>query len=102
MVLVGSNTAGRKWITYEIVKSWNDGMGVVGIRVHGLKDLDGRTTVEGNNPFAIVTHGKSGRDLSAIVRCYTPVGSDSKDRYAWIKRHLANAVEEAIQIRKAN
>lgn len=37
VVLVGSNTASRKWINYEIVRSWNDGMGVVGIHIHGWK-----------------------------------------------------------------
>ena len=26
VVLVGSNTAGRKWINHEIIKSWNDKM----------------------------------------------------------------------------
>ena len=41
VVLVGSNTAGRKWINYEIIKSWDEGMGVVGIHIHGLKNLDG-------------------------------------------------------------
>lgn len=102
VVLVGSKTAGRKWINHEIIKSWDDGMGVVGIRVHGLKNLDGQTTTKGSNPFADITHGKSGNKLSAIVRCYNPSGTDSKERYAWIKKHLANAVEEAIEIRKNN
>ena len=37
VVLVGSNTAGREYIDYEIVKSWNTGMGVVGIYIHGLQ-----------------------------------------------------------------
>jgi hypothetical protein len=31
VVLVGSGTANRKWINYEIVKAWDDGLGVVGI-----------------------------------------------------------------------
>ena len=31
IVLIGTNTAGRKWIKYEIKKSWNDGKGVLGI-----------------------------------------------------------------------
>ena len=61
VVLVGSKTAGRKWINHEIIKSWDDGMGVVGIRVHGLKNLDGQTTTKGSNPFANITHGKSGK-----------------------------------------
>ena len=28
IVLIGAATAGRKWIKYEIEKSWNDGKGV--------------------------------------------------------------------------
>ena len=62
VVLVGSNTAGRKWIEHEIVKSWDDRMGVVGIHVHGLKNLDGKTATKGSNPFAEITHGNSGKN----------------------------------------
>ena len=102
VVLVGSKTAGRKWINHEIVKSWDDGMGVVGIHIHGLKNLDGKTATKGSNPFANITHTASGKKLSSIVKCYTPSGSDSKERYAWIKKHLANAAEEAIKIRQNN
>ena len=102
VVLVGSKTAGRKWIKHEIIKSWDEKMGVVGIHVHGLKNLDGKTATKGDNPFDGITHGDSGKELSTIVKCYTPSGSDSKERYDWIKKHLANAVEEAIKIRDAN
>lgn len=102
VVLVGQNTANRKWINYEIVESWNAGMGVVGIRIHGLKNTDGYIAKMGNNPFDYITFGDSGKKLSAIVKCYNPAGSNSKERYAWIAKHLANAVEEAIRIRAAN
>lgn len=100
VVLVGSNTANRKWINYEIVKSWDDGMGVVGIRIHGLKNADGKISTMGKNPFDYIGYGSSGKKLSSIVKCYNPSGSNSKERYAWIKKHLANAVEEAIRIRR--
>jgi hypothetical protein len=30
VVLIGTNTVGRKWINHEIVTGWNDGKGVVG------------------------------------------------------------------------
>src|SRR5216684_3356912 len=50
IVLVGTNTANRKWINYEIVKAWNDGIGVVGIHIHGLKDCDELTCAQGTNP----------------------------------------------------
>lgn len=102
IVLVGSNTTNRKWINYEIIKSWDDGMGVVGIYIHGLKNLAGLTSAKGNNPFDYITHGPTNKNLSSIVKCYNPVGSDSKERYAWIAKHIANAAEEAVRIRAAN
>ena len=42
IVLIGNETAGRKWIKYEIEKSWNDGKGLFGIYIHNLKDKDGK------------------------------------------------------------
>ena len=97
VVLVGSETASRKWINYEIAKSWNDGKGLVGIHIHGLADRDGKIARRGDNPFKYV---KLDQDpLSSIVKCYNPQGQSSKDRYSWIKRNLATVVEEAIEIR---
>ena len=100
VVLVGSSTANRKWINYEIVKSWDDGKGVVGIHIHGLKDKDGHISQKGDNPFSYIGYGNTGKKLSSIIKCYNPQGSNSKDRYDWISKHLSNAVEEAIHIRK--
>jgi hypothetical protein len=102
VVLVGAETANRKWINHEIVKSWDDGLGVVGIRIHGLKNLQGQTSTAGANPFDFIGFGSTGKKLSSIVKCYDPGGSTSKDRYDWISTHLSNAIEEAIKIRKAN
>ena len=102
VVLVGSKTAGRRWITYEIEKSWNDGKGAVGIRIHGLQNQYGETAARGKNPFDFLTFNSTGAQMSSVVKCYTPAGSTSRDRYAWIQKHLANAVAEAIRIRKNN
>ena len=102
IVLVGSRTAGRKWINYEIIESWTDGMGVVGIHIHGLKNLDVETAAKGSNPFDNIPYGDKGKKLSSIVKCYTPSGYDSKEKYAWIKKNLVAAVEEAIEIRNDN
>ena len=99
IVLVGSNTANREWISYEIEKSWNEGMGVVGIYIHGLKDSEGSLSRKGNNPFNYINF-EDGRKLSSVVKCYDPRGRNSKERYDWISQHLSNAVEEAIKIRK--
>jgi hypothetical protein len=102
VVLVGSGTANRKWINYEIIKAWDDGLGVVGIYVHGLKDRNEATSGTGYNPFDYIGYGNTGKKLSSIVKCYNPGGSTSKERYDWISTHLANAVEEAIRIREGN
>ena len=102
VVLVGNKTSNRKWINHEIIESWNEGMGVVGIRIHGLKDLAGTVSTRGSNPFDYITHGEPKKKLSSTVKCYDPKGSNSKERYAWISKYLAGAVEEAIQIRKDN
>jgi len=102
IVLVGASTAKRKWINYEIIKSWNDGLGVVGVLIHGLKNRFGQIATMGENPFDHITHGPTNRPLSALVKCYSPAGNTSQERYAWISEHLANAVEEAIRIRNSN
>ncbi|WP_409420058.1 TIR domain-containing protein [Pseudaeromonas sp. ZJS20] len=102
ILLVGSDTANRKWINHEIVESWNSGMGIVGIYIHGIKNLAGETSTQGANPFDYITHGTTNKKLSSIVKCYNPGGATSKEKYAWISQHLANAVEEAIKIRKDN
>ena len=100
VVLVGSRAANRKWINYEIDKSWKDGMGVVGIHIHGLKDSGGQTSPMGDNPFRYVTVGQA--SLASIVRCYNPSWYTSVERYDWISAHLSSAVEEAIRIRANN
>ena len=100
IVLIGKNTAGRKWIKYEIEKSWNDGKGVVGIYVHNLKNANGEQTSKGNNPFDDFTMKRNGKKLSSIVKVYDPPYSDSADVYDYIKNNLESWVEEAISIRE--
>jgi len=106
VVLVGASTANRKWINYEISKSWAARMGVVGIRVHGLETPQG-FAASGQNPFDYIPYSSTRvrfapAHLSSIVKCYDPGGSNGKERYAWIVEHLANAVDEAIRIRNEN
>ncbi len=96
IVLIGTNTAERKWIKYEIEKSWNDKKGLLGIYIHNLKDADGNQSIKGRNPFDDFTME---RKLSSIVRSYDPPYSDSKKVYEYIQNNIASWVEEAIIIR---
>lgn len=101
IVLVGQNTANRKWINYEIVNGWNDKKGIVGVRIHGLKNSSGHQTVAGSNPFDYVTFSESGKTLSSVVKLYNPPATSSTEVYAYIADHLEDWVEQAISIREA-
>jgi hypothetical protein len=97
IVLVGSATAGRKWINYEIEKSWKEKMGVVGINIHNLKDRNGYQSNQGNSPFnGIYVNDIS---LSNVLQVYNPPYWDSKDVYNHIASNISNWVDEAIKIR---
>ncbi|MBL7996878.1 TIR domain-containing protein [bacterium] len=97
VLLIGENTAGRKWINYEIAKTWNDKKGLVGIYVHNLKDSDGYQSYKGSNPFAALE--VNGKNMSSIVKSYSPPYTNSKDVYAYIHDNIADWIEEAIEIR---
>jgi len=100
VVLIGSGTAGRKWITHEISKAWNEGKGVVGVYVHNLKDASGNQSAKGANPFDYVTMKRDGATLSSIVKVYDPPYWISTQVYDHIKNNIDAWVEEAIRIRK--
>lgn len=99
VVLIGTNTAGRKWINYEIEKAWNDGKGVVGVHIHNLKNSAGQQSTKGSNPFTGFTVGTDKTSLSSIVKAHDPPYSTSTNVYDHIKSNLAAWVEEAITIR---
>ena len=100
VVLIGENTADRKWIKYEIKSAWNSKKGLVGIYIHRLKDLDGNQAAKGRNPFEDFTIGKGKTPMSSVVKAYNAPYTDSKDVYNYISENLADWIEEAIQIRE--
>lgn len=98
IILIGKETAGRKWIKYEIEKAWKDKKGVLGIYIHTLKDKDRNQTIKGANPFSEFKVGNSAMDQ--IVKCYDPPTSDSQEAYAWIANNIEAWIEDAIKIRE--
>ena len=105
VVLIGAHTAGRKWITHEIVKSWNRGNGVLGIYIHGLRNLSSQQSLQGSNPFDYVTlyaNTVNQRLLSTVAPTVNPWNVDSTQVYASIKNGIEQWIEQAIQIRKNN
>lgn len=51
VVLIGKETASRKWVKYEIQKSIELGKGLLGVHISGIKDQNGDTDTLGANPL---------------------------------------------------
>ncbi len=100
VVLIGSETASRRWVKHEIRKGWEDGKGVLGVYIHQIKNLAGEQATKGANPFDAFKIGE--KSMASIVPAVNPAGSTSKAAYASIKDNLATWVEEAIAIRNNN
>lgn len=96
IVMIGEETANRKWVKYEIEKAWNDGKGLLGIYIHNLKDPVTGKCSQGKNPFTLFTMKRDNKSLADIVKCYNP---NPNDAYNDIKNNIENWVEEAIKIR---
>jgi hypothetical protein len=102
VVLVGSQTAQRKWVIREIVKAWDKSKGVVGLYIYNLKNESQSTSSMGQNPFESINFGNTGKKLSQIVKLYNPTGQDSSAIYNTIKKNIDSWVDEAIKIRSNN
>lgn len=50
-VLIGSETASRKWVQYEIDASIERDNGLIGIYIHNIKDTNQKTATKGANPL---------------------------------------------------
>jgi hypothetical protein len=90
-VLIGAETADRNWVQHEIMESWNRGNGIVGIRIHNIKDQDQRTDTAGRNPlddFKLL----NGTILSSVCKTYDWIIDDGR-------KNLGKWAEEAAEIR---
>lgn len=60
-VLIGTQTAHRRWVRYEIVRSIITGNRLIGIYIHGVKNQYQQTAFKGPNPFDYIgTYLKNG------------------------------------------
>lgn len=55
-VVIGEDTHARPWVRYELVRSFERGKGLFGVRVHGIKDLQKNLGVAGPDPFASLAY----------------------------------------------
>jgi hypothetical protein len=99
IILVGENTASRKWVKYEIKRAWELKKAVLGIHIHNLLDVNNEKADKGINPFSQFTIGD--KKMSSIVKCYNPPFTASSSVYNHIAENIENWIEEAHKIRAA-
>lgn len=78
-VLIGAETASRRWVNYEIQRSLDRGNGLLGIHIHMLEDKDGKTDSRGAVPKLLTEHN---------VPCY----DWDRNRFgAWVEKAAVKA-----------
>jgi len=97
-VLIGSETAGRKWIDYEITKAWNERKGLLGIYIHNLENSSGEQSRKGANPFK--KFSVNNVSLDCVVKSYDSPYMTGKATYKYIFDNFQNWIEIAIKIRE--
>lgn len=96
VVLVGAQTASRRWVKYEIAKAWDDKKPLVGIRIHGLADGKGNVDSPGANPFDLVKL-EDGGNVGQYVTLHNPAGANSQAVYNSIKDNIKTWVDGAYK-----
>ncbi|MBP0622874.1 TIR domain-containing protein [Cupriavidus consociatus] len=93
IVLVGSETANRPWVKYEIKRAWELSKAIFGINIHNLKCPKAGTCSKGRNPFDGITFKKANGQIY-VPTVYEP---SSTDAYNDIKQKISGWIEAAIK-----
>ncbi len=72
-ILIGDETADRRWVKYEIVKSFEKGNGMLGIHINRIRGREQAISTRGQNPlerlaFQISEDGKKIRFFELVNR----------------------------------
>lgn len=92
IVLIGSETASRRWVKHEIKRAWELNKGLFGIHIHNLKDPRAGTCTMGGNPFN--NWNVNGQSMANLVTCHNP---SAWDAYGEISRNMSAWVDQAIE-----
>jgi hypothetical protein len=88
VVLVGAETASRKYVLHEIQRSCALGKGLLAVRIHNLRDFSDRTDVPGPNPLDQLWYDRPGgrQYLSQMYWTFDYVSDDGYNNMnSWIE-----------------
>jgi hypothetical protein len=90
VVLIGTETANRSWVQYEILKSLERGNGLIGVRIHNVRNFQQQTDQPGNNPFDYLhTTNAAGfrTSVSQLYPTYNWVTDDGYNNFQdWVEK----------------
>lgn len=93
--LLGSETAGRPWVRYELEESYKRGNGMLGITIHGIKNFKGYNSTPGINifnTFWVTDAGGQRRYLSDFYSVYDwNANSGYHNVGNWVEQAAKNA-----------
>lgn len=89
VVLIGAQTASRRWVGYEIEKSIERGNGILGVRIHMLGDKSGRVDTPGAVPSRLSQVG---------APCYN---WDSSRFGSWVEAAAVRAGHQCLRHARA-
>lgn len=88
VVLIGYETAGRRWVDYEIRQSHVRGNGMLGIYINRIPSINDTTDPRGKNPLddhTTIVQGQTVK-LSSIYKTYDWVGDSGYANFgAWVE-----------------
>jgi hypothetical protein len=92
--LLGSETAWRPWVRYELEESHKRGNGMLAIQIHGIKNLQGYASIPGENIFSTYSI-KDESGISRRLDYYYPI-------YDWIinngYHNVGGWIEQAAKV----
>ena len=91
VVLIGTETAERPWVDYEIRESWERGNAIIGLYIHNVKDQESKTDAKGTNPLDNI-YLTNGQSLSTVCKTYDWVNNDGRN-------NLGSWADEAAEAR---
>lgn len=93
-VLIGAETAKRKYVRFEIIESYRRDNGLLGVYIHRLRDEDGETDDKGDNPFdyIYITQDDKKVYFSSLYPTYDWVGDDGYSNFGtWVEKAAKQA-----------
>jgi len=94
VVLIGAETNGRKWVRYEIRKSYKKGNGMLGVYIHKIKDNNGLTDIKGSNQFGEIGQDENGNSIYfwQLFPTYDWVDNDGYKNFgSWVEKAAKKA-----------